>query len=614
VLKDFQRAVHVAALLCPFVFMSYTAFAQNATNPQSLAFTPSADHYATTSNGDMLVSQYNLEVYAVGGTDPVQVSTLGKPSPGSDGRIQVPLAGLFTSAIAPNTTYVAKVGAVGPTGVSTSDWSNAFTFVAPTTPVGAFTNGGFESDLSGWTAAGNFEVVLNGAFGSHVSEGTKAIAFNSGQRPANGVISQTFATTPGATYSLSFDIGAFSLMNIDTQLLQVTVRGANTLLSQQTSVSAPGDGVQYFSKSFSFVADTTTATLTFQDLSASTVDVDLFLDNVRVGSAVSAPVITQQPQSATVAAGAAAAFTVGASGGGTLAFQWQFNGTAIAGATGSTYNVASAQPAQAGSYSVVVTNAGGSTRSDAATLSILSPPVVTAQPQNATVAVGSSVSMSVTASGSGPLSYQWRFNGVAIPGATASQYWMTSVQTSNAGTYAVVVTNAAGSVVSSSATLTVTSPTSSSGSTTTPVGLVNGGFESGYVGWTATGNQRLTGNMPVQEGTQAVVFNAGQSVPNGVLSQSFTTVAGKTYALTFSLAAYSRVNRQAQALKVTLTGNKLLLSTTASVSPQNKNTRYSSVTYTFVADGPTTTLTFVDISPTTVDVDLLLDNVRIAQR
>ena len=63
--------------------------------------------------------------------------------------------------------------------------------------------------------------------------------------------------------------------------------------------------------------------------------------------------------------------------------------------------------------------------------------------------------MSVSAIGASPLSYQWRFNGTNQAGATASVYTLPSVQAGDAGNYSVVVSNAAGSVTSSEAVLTV---------------------------------------------------------------------------------------------------------------------------------------------------------------
>jgi hypothetical protein len=84
------------------------------------------------------------------------------------------------------------------------------------------------------------------------------------------------------------------------------------------------------------------------------------------------------------------------------------------------------------------------------------PPVITTQPTNQTVVVGGTASFSVTASGTPPLSYQWRFGGTNISGATNTTLILTNVQVSQAGNYTVLVTNLSGSIFSSNAVLTVT--------------------------------------------------------------------------------------------------------------------------------------------------------------
>jgi PKD repeat protein len=100
----------------------------------------------------------------------------------------------------------------------------------------------------------------------------------------------------------------------------------------------------------------------------------------------SPPVITLQPGNQTVVAGQPADFSVNATNdcGGDLAYQWQFSGTNLVGATNSAFTVTNAQPADAGSYAVLVTNSAGAITSAAAVLTILLPPVVefTASPTN----------------------------------------------------------------------------------------------------------------------------------------------------------------------------------------------------------------------------------------
>lgn len=109
-------------------------------------------------------------------------------------------------------------------------------------------------------------------------------------------------------------------------------------------------------------------------------------------------------------------------------------------------------------YVVRATNAvGASTNSAQASAStFVNPfPAITGQPQNQTVVISNSATFSVTASGAAPLSYQWRFNGIAISGANSSSLTLNSAQYSNGGNYSVTVSNTLGSVLSSNATLTV---------------------------------------------------------------------------------------------------------------------------------------------------------------
>jgi T5SS/PEP-CTERM-associated repeat protein len=87
-------------------------------------------------------------------------------------------------------------------------------------------------------------------------------------------------------------------------------------------------------------------------------------------------------------------------------------------------------------------------------------PTITTQPQSRTVRFGNSAafSVAVSVSSSTPLSYQWQFNGTNIAAATTSVYTRTNSQLTNAGSYTVVITNAAGSITSAVATLTVLNP------------------------------------------------------------------------------------------------------------------------------------------------------------
>ena len=186
-------------------------------------------------------------------------------------------------------------------------------------------------------------------------------------------------------------------------------------------------------------------------------EVDFLFQNP--GSSISGvPVVTTPPQNTSVVLGGTAVFSVTNSGIGPFTYQWRLNGTSLPGATNSVLTLTNVQTSQTGSYSVRIDNALGFTISSGATLTVLLPPFITAQPTNRTVLAGSTATFSVTAGGTPPLAYQWRHNGTNLPGAINASLSLPNAQAANAGDYSVVVSNPYGSIASSNATLTVNSP------------------------------------------------------------------------------------------------------------------------------------------------------------
>jgi len=177
--------------------------------------------------------------------------------------------------------------------------------------------------------------------------------------------------------------------------------------------------------------------------------------NAPVGSA---PTFNSQPASVTINAGATASFNVSVSGTTPFTFQWFKNGAALPGATNALLTLANAQPADQASYTVVVSNSGGLATSSPAQLIVNAPPQITTQPAAAAVVAGSNHQLSVAATGSDPLTYQWRKDGANLGSATSATLAFSPVQLSDAGSYSVVVTNPVGSTTSNSATLEVQPP------------------------------------------------------------------------------------------------------------------------------------------------------------
>ncbi len=179
-----------------------------------------------------------------------------------------------------------------------------------------------------------------------------------------------------------------------------------------------------------------------------------------VSEPVVPPSIVAQPQPQSVTVGSAAAFAVTAAGTAPLAYQWRRNGAAISGATASSYVLSSPQLVDGGAvFDVTVSNAAGSVTSSGATLTVQAgsvAPAITAQPQAQTVSAGEAAAFAVTATGTAPLAYQWRRNGINISGATAASYLLPAAQAGDNGAqFSVQVSNAAGAVTSAAAVLTV---------------------------------------------------------------------------------------------------------------------------------------------------------------
>jgi hypothetical protein len=138
-----------------------------------------------------------------------------------------------------------------------------------------------------------------------------------------------------------------------------------------------------------------------------------------------------------------------------LAIQWYDGAAALAGATNPVLSWAQVAYSNAGAYGFTVSNLAGVVTSTIVRLTVLEPPTILTQPQSQTVTVSNSASFSSVVSGSKPLSIQWYDGGAAVPGATNNLLAWTNVASSNAGRYYFTLSNAAGVVTSSVATLTV---------------------------------------------------------------------------------------------------------------------------------------------------------------
>jgi hypothetical protein len=391
------------------------------------------------------------------------------------------------------------------------------------------------------SAAGSYTVVVSNSGGS-ITSSAATLTVN----PA--IVAPSITTQPAS---------------------QTVTAGANVTFSVVASGTAP---LSYqWAKNGANIAGATSASLTLNAVATSAAgsytvvvsnsggSVTSSAATLTVNPAIVAPSITTQPASQTVTAGANVTFSVVASGTAPLSYQWAKNGANISGATSATLTLNNVATSAAGSYTVVVSNSGGSVTSSAATLTVnpaIVAPSITTQPASQTVTAGANVTFSVVASGTAPLSYQWRKDGANIAGATSASLTLNAVPTSAAGSYTVVVSNSGGSVTSATATLTVNPAVVAPSITTQPVSqTVTAGANVTFMvvasGTTPMSYQWQKNGANIAGATGAsLVLTAVTSANAG----SYTVIVSNSAGSATSSAATLTVNPAPIVLTVTLTG------------------------------------------------------------
>lgn len=173
--------------------------------------------------------------------------------------------------------------------------------------------------------------------------------------------------------------------------------------------------------------------------------------------------IVEQPQSLIVTNRHSVTLTVSAIGTGPLRYQWRRNEVDLPGATASTLTIPEASLADAGTYTVLISDELGSALSAPATLTVLVKPVMTRQPQSQIAVVGQTVTFQTAAYGTEPVWYRWRKNASTFRWPGEPTLTLTPVALADAGTYDVVLTNLATAIMggytrSSNVYLTVVRP------------------------------------------------------------------------------------------------------------------------------------------------------------
>ena len=361
-------------------------------------------------------------------------------------------------------------------------------------------------------AAGFMAIALTACGGSSSSSGDSGGATDTPLTPTAPTITTQPAAqsvTAGQTASFTVEASGTAPLTYQWQKNSTDISGA-TSATYTTPATAIGDnGAQYSVVVFNGAGTVTSDKATLTVTAAS--------------GGPGAPTIGTQPANQSVVAGKTATFTVtasGSDGGGPLTYQWQKNGTDISGATLSTYTTPVTVIGDSGTaFTVVVVNNAAKVTSNKATLTVTLAavaPAITTQPTAQTVTEGQTATFSVTATGTAPLTYQWKKDGTAISGATSSTYTTPATSSAdNAAVFTVVVTNGTGSVTSSNAALTVTAA-----APVAPAISTQPTAQSIAAGASATFSVAATGT-----GTLSYQWKKNGTVIPGATTSSYTTPA-----------------------------------------------------------------------------------------
>jgi hypothetical protein len=483
-----------------------------------------------------------------------------------------------------------------------------------------FNNG--DTWLTGWTVtvpySGDVALASAPADGLNAYNGQYVILFNGGNTTPGGSLAQTFTTTVGLYYMVTFAVGQVGSGNMSLRATAAALD--NSLLASNYCAAVQGSWTLF---QFGFTAVSTNTTLVFQDASLGTFGVDVFLDDVTVVGepTTGIPVVITSPVSQTANSGATVSFSASAAGSpSTLQWYLGANPVTSAGGTASPL-VVTASDATAGSYTVVFTNSYGSATSAVAVLTVIDPPVIATSPASQVITANTEVTLTASASGSAS-TVQWYLGSKAISGATSANLTFWAVAAS-AGDYSAVFSNAAGKATSAVATLTVNAGPFTNGSfelinNHAAIAVNNGATltpgSSWLTGWTVASpvnndvaviNGTADGLSPY-DGQQWVVFNSGYSTPGGSVSQTFITTVGQPCSVSFAVGERGTGSVSLTATAVALGGS--LLASNYCVPTSGVWTMFH---LAFTATSTNTTLVFKDSSLAAFSADIMLDDVTV---
>ena len=296
--------------------------------------------------------------------------------------------------------------------------------------------------------------------------------------PALTTTADSASTVAGGPYPITIDVSALSADNYNFTGVNGTLTVTKALLTATTAsqcrstgtTNPPFTGTLVGLQNSDNISAIYTNAATTESVSGSYPTTPVFDDpdgklpnyavvtNAGILKVLDLPVFSASPTNKTVNASQSATLSAIVSNSAPfsaepLTLQWQLNGNDVVGATNNSLTISNAFATNAGTYTLIAANCGGSS-SASAVLSVVDP-VITTHPMDQNIHGGSNITFVVTAVGSESLTYQWALNGTNLVGKTASTLVLTNVQTADAGTYVVLVTNDFGQAFSSNAVLSV---------------------------------------------------------------------------------------------------------------------------------------------------------------
>ena len=448
-----------------------------------------------------------------------------------------------SATLPPGQTAVFSVGAAG-TAPLTYQWSRDGNALQDGGAISGATTTNLTITGITFDDVGSYTVSVTNSLGASVTSSNAVLT----------VLDPAITSNP---QSLTNDYGT-------TASFSVTAAGSGpfTYMWQKNGVNMTGSG----NASGITTSSLTLTNVSYLDAASYSVIVSNNVGNTATSASavltVREPIINSQPTSKTNIAGQDTSFTVGAIGS-SLTYTWKkgtnvlTDGGNISGSTAATLSISGVSQANAGSYSVVVTSASGTNvTSSTVTLTVLDPPSITVPPVSRTMAVGANMGFAVVATGTAPITYQWRYNGNDISAATNASLGKTNVQFADVGTYSVAVMNSVGTNTVS-ATLNVVNGPIRLYPTNVVVLRVGDGVQTlGNTGNTLYLDQYTPGGaylntLMIPDSGSSSLLQAGNSSQEGYMSLSadrrFLTVVGynvpRPYASSLPAAASTAAPR-----------------------------------------------------------------------